>query len=871
MSLQRGARLGAYEIVAPIGEGGMGEVYRARDTRLHRDVAIKVLPDLFALDPERLARFEREAQTLAALNHPHIAQIYGIEGRALIMELVEGDDLSTLIAQGPMPLSEALPIASQIADALETAHEQRIVHRDLKPANIKVRADGTVKVLDFGLAKAIAADGSASTADAMQSPTLTARATRMGVIIGTAAYMAPEQARGKVIDRRADIWAFGVVLFEMLTGRQLFRGDEVADVLARVLERDPDWGLLPGSLPPPLRRILERCLTKDPKARLRDISEARYVIEEAIAGSSDPARLTSAATAPAVAPQKRRLRPAAVVPWLLSGVLAVVSLALWFRPAATPRGVAPTTRVELTFPDNVEFYNSPHIAPNSRRITFVGIREGNRQLYVRDLAEPNARPVAGTDGTIAAAISPDSQSAAVIGTDGKLRRIHLETGTSEEIASGVDIVGGVSWAADGTILFARATALFAVASTGGTAREVATAGPGESLTFPAATSDSRTILFTSWSGPPGFLKSRIEAVPASGGARRVVVDDASYPVTSIAGQLIFQRSAALYGVTFDAASASIVGTPVKLSAEPRHQPTGGPAADVSPTGDLLMADTRTLDGRLTWVGFDGAERSAGTPMGAYGNPRVSPDGRTVAYSEAATIWSTDTVRGSRIRVFSGNEGLTGFAIWSRDGSHLYFRTSTGIVRMRADGEGTPEQVAGTTRIDYPSGLTVDESALLVTRITPTNGGDIVLIPVKGGAARVLVSTPAYEGGPQLSPDQKWLTYSSNLSGRMEVYLRRLDGPERYPVSTAGGVGALWTPDGKRIVFRSKYQFLAVDLTFTKTGVTLSPPKVLFERRYAFGPNVTIPNYSLSKDGREFLVVSAGAGHLSLILNWLKPG
>jgi eukaryotic-like serine/threonine-protein kinase len=870
MSLSPGVRLGSYEIVAAIGAGGMGEVYRARDTKLNRDVAIKVLPDLFALDPDRRARFEREAQTLAALNHPHIAQIYGIEGSALVMELVDGDDLSALIARGPMPIAEALPIASQIADALEGAHELRIVHRDLKPANIKVRDDGTVKVLDFGLAKAIAPDGAAASADAMQSPTLTARATRMGVIIGTAAYMAPEQARGKVVDRRADIWAFGVVLFEMLTGRQLFRGEDITDVLARVLERDPDWTLLPGSLPPALRRLLERCLTKDPKARLRDISEARFAIDAAIAGRSDSVMPAPAAIASPAGRANGRSAAAVFIPWLLSGALAVLAVMLWLRPAAAPREPG-ITRVELTFPENVEFYTSPRIASNGRRVAFVGVREGNRQLYVRDLTEPNARPIAGTEGTIVAALSPDSQSAAIVGTDGKLRRLHLESGSSQELAAGVDIVGGLHWAADGTIIFSRVTALVAMPSAGGAARELTVAGPGElSLTHPAATPDGRTILFTVWSGTAGALKSRIDAVPMAGGTRHVVADDASYPLTAMSGQLLFQRSAALYGATFDPATSTIAGTPVKLSAEPRQQPTGGLTADVSPMGDLLLADTRTFDGRLSWVGFDGTERPIAVPSRAYSNPRVSPDGHTVAFSDASAIWCVDTERGSLIRVFAGNEGVTGYPIWSPDGSHLYFRTSTGIVRLRADGEGTPETLAGTTRTDYPSAVTADGTGLLITQITTTTGGDVVLIPLKGGARRVLVSTPAYEGGPQLSPDGKWLAYSSNMSGRMEVYLRRVDGQERYPVSTEGGVGAVWTPDGKRILFRSKHQFLAVDVTVSIAGVTLSPPKVLFDRRYAFGPNVTIPNYSLSRDGREFLVVSAGAGHLSLILNWLKP-
>jgi eukaryotic-like serine/threonine-protein kinase len=872
MSLAAGTRLGPYEILSAIGAGGMGEVYRARDSKLHRDVAIKVLPDLFATDPERLARFTREAQTLASLNHPNIAAIYGIEGTALVMELVEGEDLSAVVARGPIPLDEALTIARQVADALEAAHERGIVHRDLKPANIKVRPDGAVKVLDFGLAKAIESrpdglpyeDGVAQGFSPAQSPTLTAHATQHGVVIGTAAYMPPEQARGKAVDKRADIWAFGCVLYEMLGGRRTFGGDTITDVLAAVVRQDPDWTTLPVDTPSSVRRLLRRCLQKDPARRLRDISDARLELDER--------DLQASVVGPFPGPVARRRERIA---WMAAAVAAIAGLAavagiITLRPARSDSPPGPT-RVELTFPENVEFYNSPRIAPNGRRVAFVGVREGNRQLYVRDLTEANARPIAGTDGTIYAAFSPDSQSAAVIGTDGKLRRIQLASGSSEELATGVDIVGGLDWAPDGTIVFGRANALLAVPSVGGAVRELAVAGPAEStLSHPAATPDGRAILFTTWSGAAGALKPRIEAVPIAGGARHLVADDASFPLASAPGRLLFQRSGALHSANFDPASALIVGIPVKVSDEPRQQPTGGLAADVSPTGDLLLADTRTLDSRLLWVGFDGTERPTAAPLRGYSNPRVSSDGHTVVYTDAGAIWCTDLSRGSQIRVFAGNEGLTGFPLWSPDGSHLYFRTASGIVRTRADGGGTPQTVPGTTRNDYPSTVTADETMLLITRITPTTAGDIVLVPLNGGASRVLVGTPAYEGGPQLSPNGKWITYSSNLSGRMEVYLRRVDGPERYPVSIAGGVGALWTPDGKRILFRNKNQFLAVDLTLSPTGVTLSPPKVLFDRRYAFGPNVTIPNYSLSRDGRELLVVSAGAGHLSLILNWLKP-
>lgn len=850
----------------------MGEVYRARDTRLHRDVAIKVLPDLFARDPDRLARFEREAQVLAALNHSSIAHMYGTvdlppDGGSqgvlgLVMEFADGEDLSATIARGPVPLGDALPIARQIADALEAAHEHGIVHRDLKPANIKVRADGTVKVLDFGLAKAM--DPAASGADAMRSPTLTARATQMGVIIGTAAYMAPEQARGKTVDKRADIWAFGVVLFEMITGRRVFGGTETTDVLARVLERDPEWTWLPAVTPPAVRYLLERCLAKDPRARLRDIGEARHVLDEVIAGRSGSPALS------APAPEARAVRrPSAWLPWAVTAVVAAAGGYAWLRPAA---GRSPQpTRLELRLPENVEFYTAPRISMDGRRVAFLGGLEGIRRVYVRDLDQSEWRAVPGTEGSINVAMSPDARAVAIISTDGRLRRLNLDAGGSEDLASGVDAVGGLSWTRDDRILFGRVSELVSIPAAGGPAKTIVTAGAaeGETLISPMSTPDGRMLVFTSMSGPPGAVTSRIEAVPTNGGPRHVVLEQAGYVQGVSTDRLLFQRETSLYAAPFDAVRAIVTGQVTKLTDEARASPTGGVLADVSDGGHVLFADTRTSAGRLTWVSLDGVERPITLPARAYLNPRVSPDGRMVAYSDGPSIWTTDTERGAQTRIFNGTDSLSGFPVWSRDGTHLFFRTSSGVTRLRADGEGKAEVVTGSKRSDYPSGLSPDGSLLLITRIEPGTSGDVILVPLHGGAPRALVSTPAYEGGAQLSPDGRWIAYVSNSSGRMEVYLRSVDGPERFPVSTAGGVGPLWSGDGRRIFFRNGLQWLAVDVAMTP-AVTLSAPKLLFERRYSFGSNITIANYSLSSDSRDFLMVTTGPGDLSLILNWLQP-
>ena len=875
MSLIFGTRLGPYEIIAPIGAGGMGEVYRAKDTNLDRDVAIKVLPESFAMDADRVARFAREAKTLAALNHPNIAAIYGLEKApdltALVMELVEGEDLSAHIARGAIPLADALLIAKQIADALEAAHEQGIVHRDLKPANIKVRADGTVKVLDFGLAKAMDPAGSAS-GEAMNSPTMTARNTQMGMIIGTAAYMSPEQARGKPVDKRADIWAFGVVMFEMLSGRRLFAGDEITDVLARVLERDPDWTLLAATSPPALRHLLERCLTKDPKARLRDIGDARHTLNELIAGRPGSVTISANAIPGVGAPARTATsRIRSLAPWLVAAAFATLAGIQWARQISAPALDARPLRVELGLPEGVEFYTSPRISRDRRRVMFIGNREGIRQAYVRDLDQADARPLPGTEGSVQAAFSPDGKWAVVVTAEARLRRVSLETGGAEDLAgTTVDIVGGLSVTESGRILLGQVTKLAWVALTGGPVTQIVAidkAGGEASLAGPIATPDGQTVLFTSWTGSVG-ARPRIEAVSINGGGRRVLIEDASYVVAISADRLVFQRGSSVYAVPFDPVRAEVTGTAAKLTDEVGISPTSGLAADITSTGDLLFADTRTSTGRLSWVSLDGVDRPINAPVRAYNNPRVSPDGRMVAFSDGLSIWTTDTARGSQSKISTGTDALTGFPVWSLNGEYLFFRSASGVLRIRADGEGKAELVRGTLRQDYPNAMSPDGTSLLMTRITADTSGDVMLIPLAGGEAVPVVATPAYEGGAQFSPDGKWVTYVSNSSGRMEVYIRPTNGTQRTPVSTSGGLGALWSRDGKRIFFRTGQKFMVVDVT-TSPSVQLSAPRLLFERRYAFGPNLTIANYSLDRDGKEFLLVSASPAHLSLIFNWLQ--
>ncbi|HXV61703.1 MAG TPA: protein kinase, partial [Vicinamibacteria bacterium] len=477
MPLTPGMKIGAYEIRGTIGAGGMGEVYRARDTKLDRDVAVKTLPESFASDPERVSRFEREAKVLATLNHPHIAQVYAVEetlnGSVIVMELVEGDDLSTRLSRGVLPAAEALALARQIAEALEAAHERGIVHRDLKPANVKVTPEGNIKILDFGLAKNVETTASGS-GSISESPTLAARGTALGVILGTAAYMAPEQARGKPVDRRADIWAFGAVLYEMLTGRRPFEGDDVTEVLARVIEREPDLDGIPKETPVAIRHLVARCLTKDPRQRLRDIGEARVTLDDVISGRHDDEAAPGVA-APGPSTGSRLL------PWSLVAVLAVLSLYLLARPVPTTATRDATLSVSLNLPPNVEFYSSHSLSSDGSVASFIGVREGVRQIYIRHLDSFEMTAVPGSESATVATVSPDGSRVAFVNNDGLLFQAAVDGSVTQELASPVDIMAGLAWGPDDQIVFGRNDQLFRVPAQGGAVEALTSGGPNDRM------------------------------------------------------------------------------------------------------------------------------------------------------------------------------------------------------------------------------------------------------------------------------------------------------------------------------------------------------------------------------------------------------
>jgi serine/threonine-protein kinase len=860
--------------VSALGAGGMGEVYRARDPRLQRDVAIKVLPSSLTSDPDRLARFEREAQVLASLNHPNIAAIHHLEHAgdvpAIIMELVEGETLADRIARGPIPLEEALPIAKQIADALEAAHEQGIIHRDLKPANVKVRDDRTVKVLDFGLAKAVAVASTANR-DASLSPTLASPAlmTGVGVLLGTAAYMSPEQARGKVADKRSDIWAFGCVLYEMLTGTRPFQGEDVTDALAAILRGEADWAALPSSTPATIRKLLQRCLQKDPRQRLADIRDARFDIEDALAQPS--------ITAAPVAEARSIERWKRVLPWALVTIMVVISLLLLVGPRRELSSDPAVARADLNLPPGVELFtlggSTIAVSPDGRRVAFIGVAGGARQLYVRSLDGFEAVPLRGSDNASICFFSFDGRSIAFITADGVLRSLSLADGLVVSLTR-ADFYRG-SWGSDDRIVFVRDGALWQIPASGAAPRQLLSLDAPRHETLqasPLVLPGANAVLFTSMTGTNAD-SVRIEALMLATGERRVIVQRGAYPFYLPSGHLLFYRDSELLGAAFDIAELQVTGSPKRVI---ENLPQGGlspaPLADVSAAGTFVYASTAATS-RLVWVSRQGTEQSLLDALRPYANPRLASDGNRVLV-QAGDLWVQDLSRATFTRLTSGEviPSGGGFPVWTPDGRRIVFRTVTGLRWLAVDGSGRGDAIAGTSPSDYPGSITPDGEQLLFVRLSPESSGDLYVASLRGDPQiRPILKTPTYEGSAKLSPDGRWIAYSSNESGQMEVYVRPFPGLERrWQVSTQGGTQPVWNSNGKELFYRSVNKMMVVVVEASAApDLKLSQPRPLFEQQYAFGSGITIPNYDVSPDGQRFVMIKdeSSASRLNLVLNW----
>jgi eukaryotic-like serine/threonine-protein kinase len=867
-----GQRLGVYHILDLLGVGGMGEVYRARDTKLGRDVAFKVLPLLFSADPERLARFEREARLLASLNHPHIAAIYGFEEtagvHALVLELVEGPTLAELIQRRPLPIAEAVRISHQIADALEAAHQRGIVHRDLKPQNIKVKPDGEVKVLDFGLAKAAMA--AADDDDGSPRSTASIDGTREGIILGTTSYMSPEQSRGHAVDKRSDIWAFGCVLYEMLTGRPAFAGETISDTLAAVLKQEPDWQALPADTPPGIRSLLRRCLKKDPVDRLHDIADARIEIQEAIA---EPAAMT-----PTGPPRRAAARWMRLIPWVVAAgsvAMALLVVQLGSRGTGSPAG--PVTRLDLDLPAGVELWVYPPgvvLSPDGTRVAFVGVFRGSRQLYTRRLDQFETVPIRGTENANAVFMSPDGGALGFITADLALKRVSLADGLVTTIEHDAEFSAGAAWGPDERITFVRAGALWQVPASGGPAKQITTidSGKGELLhAWPSVIAQGRTLLFASITGTRRDA-SHIEALSLVTGQRRVIIESGTFPLYLRSGHLVFFRDGALLGAPFDVDRLEVTGPVIRVL---ENLAVGtimdAPLAALSDAGSLTYAPSDAGTTRLVWVSRQGVEQPITETPRRYQYPRLSPDGRRTAVATAGDLWIQDIARATFTRLTSEQTVGNAFPIWTADGTRVLFRTSTGMYWIAGDGSGHPQAIAGALSGDIPCSVAPDGDTLAFMRQNARTSRDVYVLSLRGRfGPRPVVSTPAFEGGAQFSPDGHWMAYASDESGQMHVYVRPFPGPDRrWHVSTQGGTQPLWSRNGKEIFYRVGNKMMVVDVS-AGVDLILSQPRQLFEQRYVF-QNVSLANYDVSPDGQRFVMVrdEAGSGRLNVVLNWTE--
>jgi Tol biopolymer transport system component len=881
MPLAAGLRVGLYEIQQPLGAGGMGEVYRARDLKLNRDVAIKVLPHEFTLDPDRVARFTREAQLLASLNHPNIAAIYGFEEtpQALVLELVEGPTLADRLEHGPLPLADALAIAAQIADALEAAHEQGIIHRDLKPANVKLRPDGRVKVLDFGLAKLTgAADGphgsgagavASGPANPTYSPTMASPAmTRVGVILGTAAYMSPEQARGRPADKRSDVWAFGCLLYETLTGVRPFVGDDVTSTHAAILERDPSWEKLPRGTPPLIARLLRRCLEKDPRRRVHDIADARLDIEDARA----PAAIDEAAA-------DRRARPL-IVSWAVS-LLAAAALSgflVWYlkpAPAPTPGAIAGLARFLIAPPEPLaESDGVLTLSRDGRRLAYAAGPTGRQRLFVREIDQFESRPIPGTEGAVSATFSPDGQSLAFL-AERRLKTVVLAGGTPLTLRDRVD-GAGLNWTSDQAILFnpGTATGIWRIPVNGGEAAVLTVTGGRDNFQrFPELLPNGKALLFSSQGG---VADDQIYVASLVTHERRRLVQG-SAPHYLPSGHLVYVQAGTLYAVPFDPERLETTGSPVVLLEGIRQARSSAPLIGYSEVGSMVyVATTDVGSNTLVWVDRGGAEQPTGASGRPYAQPRLAPDGRRVVTAlrgNAEDLWLFDFARGTSSRVTT--DSSSSFPVWSPDGRRLALTSGKqdayNLYWRPIDGSTAEERLLSSDRPSYPFSWSPDGKTLVFVSVSPTTFQDLWALEIDGRKARPFLETPFREGAPVLSPDGRWIAYVSDESGRFEVYAQPFPGPgEKWPISTEGGNEPVWPRNGHELFYRMGDAMMAVEV---KTAPTFSvgKPKRLFEKPYERSVALWA-NYDVALDGRRLLMVrreapAQPATHINVVLNW----
>jgi Tol biopolymer transport system component len=890
--VQPGTRIGSYEVIGLLGAGGMGEVYRARDSKLNRQVALKILPAAFAADPERLARFNREAQVLASLNHANIATIHGVEHadassgpghalvHALVLELVEGPTLAERIAGRPMPLDEALSIARQVAEALATAHEQSVVHRDLKPANVKVRADGSVKVLDFGLAKAL--DSAPGAVDASRSPTLGNGSAR-GVILGTAAYMSPEQARGQVVDERADIWAFGCVLFEMLTGRQAFPGDSVSDSIASVLTREPDWNALPAATPSRLRRLLRRCLEKNPRERLHDMQDVRLEIADALQSESGGAGRAS---------EPRRFAPwRLAVAILAAGLLGAALMAAVSLISDEPALGVTRLSIGLSGPQALVVGGLDRdfaLSPDGMRLVYIGAN--GSQLFVRRMDSLDAAPLGGLAAPRGLFISPDGAWVGFFDGVGTLRKIAVAGGPAVTLCQACGTgPRGSTWGPNDTIVMATTD------PTSGLLRLAAGGGDPEVLTKPDLAKGERehfwpeflpggqAVLFTIVSNG-GIDTAQIVVLDLQSGMQKVLIRGGSHAHYVPSGHLVYAVRSSLHAIAFDSDRLEVIGTPTPIVQDVATTADGGANFGVAVNGTLVYVPSSgaALARTLTWVDRSGREEAIRAPARSYTYPRLSPDGARLAVGirdQDQDIWIWDFARETLTR-FTFDLGADWVPAWTPDGRRLIFDSARAgaqnLFWQAADGAGPVERLTESQFNQFPSSVAPDGKRVVFRSNARTQ--DIAILTLdQDRRVESLIETPSSELNGEISPDGKWLAYESNESGRSEIYVRPFPDVStgRWQVSSGGGTRALWGRNGQELFYLTPTGTLMSVRPEAGITWTAGPPAKLFEGPYyAGGGGAAGRTYDVAPDGRFLMIKPASmpdqiAATVIVVQNWFE--
>jgi serine/threonine protein kinase/Tol biopolymer transport system component len=885
MAILPGTRLGPYEILSNIGAGGMGEVYRARDTRLDRIVAIKVLPSHLADRSESRERFEREARTIASLNHPHICVLHDIGQQDgveyLVMEYLEGETLAQRLLKGPLPLEQVLQYGIEISDALDKAHRKGVTHRDLKPGNIMLTKTGT-KLLDFGLAK-MKQEVASANVQLSQIATADDPLTEKGTIVGTLQYMAPEQLEGKDVDARTDIFTFGAVVYEMATGKRAFEAKSQASMIAAILEREPPpMSSLQPMAPPALDRVVKRCLAKEPEKRWQAASDLCEELKW-IAGGGSQVTLTPTPGAKGIRALGWKVLTISVCTLVL--VAGIASVSTWRLKPSFPPLPQPVTRTVINLPPGqelagVETGSILALSPDGTNLVYMARQRGIQQLYLRSMGAMEARPIPGTEGAVEPFFSPDGQWLGFF-AGGKLEKVSVSGGVALGLGDAL-VPRGASWASQGLIIFTPSTAsvLVRVRDAGGAAQALTRLEKGEnSHRWPNLLPGGKAVLFAA--GTSGnWTNAQVAAQPIGTGERWNLIQGGMYPRYAPSGHLVYAQGGNLVAVPFNPQRLEVTGTAVTVVESVSQSPAGAAQYDLSATGSLVYVPggVQSAQRELVWVKRNGAEQPLAAPARLYISPRLSPDGQRIAVGiqdRGTQVWLYDVIRQTTTRLTF--EGETNSApVWTPDGKRIAFQSNRegplNIFWQPADGSGGVERLTTDESLQAPSSWSPDGQLLAFIGGSPTTGAHIWVLRLGERNTQPFLRTPFNEAAPRFSPDGRWLAYVSNESGRYEIYVQPYPGPGgKRQVSIGGGTEPVWNPNGRELFYRSGVKMMSVDIA-TQPGFAAGNPRMLFEGLYQ-ETSATSANYDVSRDGQRFLMLKPVEGteaaltQINVVLNW----